>query len=228
MKTIYIVRHGQSAANAGLPTSDPALIPQTELGWQQARTIAGLLDVEPSAVITSNYERAKDTAIPFCERWKATPTQEPLLHEFVTLSPAVVGGMDLKARAPLVDAYWQAADPHRRHGLDSESFHDLASRVRGFRSLLDGLAHDTVIFGHGMWFALLIWQLQHFGCDDSESMSAFRKYQLALPMPNCAVYRLLSTGNDGTWAVHFDNALHQRLHGSSREVETRAATMAGA
>lgn len=36
MKTITLVRHGESEANAGLPSSDPALIPLTATGIAQA------------------------------------------------------------------------------------------------------------------------------------------------------------------------------------------------
>lgn len=36
MLTVHFVRHGESAANAGNATSDPALIPLTEKGWEQA------------------------------------------------------------------------------------------------------------------------------------------------------------------------------------------------
>ncbi|MDR2188599.1 MAG: histidine phosphatase family protein [Azonexus sp.] len=35
-KIIHLVRHGESAANAGLPTTDPGLIPLTPRGQAQA------------------------------------------------------------------------------------------------------------------------------------------------------------------------------------------------
>lgn len=210
MPDIYIVRHGQSAANAGEVTHDPAQIPLTSMGRQQAVDLSTLLDIRPSAIITSHYKRAKDTALPFSQRWEVEPSELPLLHEFVTLSPGVVNGTSVDFRKPMVDAYWEAADPVVQHGSDSESFTQFSGRVSEFRDRLDTLQHETVIFGHGMWFAMLIWQLQGFGWQDGLSMATFRRYQLALPMPNCGVYVLRSQGQ-GVWAVSFLEHIYRKL-----------------
>lgn len=40
MKLVRLIRHGESAANAGAPTQDHASIPLTEHGDQQAREVA--------------------------------------------------------------------------------------------------------------------------------------------------------------------------------------------
>ncbi|MBK9617194.1 MAG: hypothetical protein IPO35_17455 [Uliginosibacterium sp.] len=66
---------------------------------------------------------------------------------------------------------------------------------------MNALPDATVIFGHGMWLAFLVWRLLGFGeyCD-STGMWAFRGFQLALPMPNCAVFVLKQT-RSGAWAV---------------------------
>ena len=42
-------------------------------------------------------------------------------------------------------------------------------------------------------------------------MQAFRRWQLALPMSNCAVYRLRSSV-PGEWSVQFDDAIYRALH----------------
>lgn len=225
--TLYLVRHGQSAANAGEVTHDPASIPLTETGREQARKLAAGLGVQPTAVIVSHYQRAIDTAQPFCQRWGIAAVEHPLLHEFVTLSPAQVNGTTVAARKPLVEAYWEAADPQCRHGDDAESFIGFAARVSAFRETLDTLADGTAIFGHGMWFAMLIWQLQGFGWRDGLSMRAFRRYQLGLPMPNCAVYALRSQ-RSGVWSVHFNEDLFRHVHHGDAQAEARAAVMAGA
>ena len=225
MTDIYIVRHGQSAANVGEITHDPAQIPLTQTGVQQAADLASLLEITPRQVITSNYVRAKNTAQPFCQRWGLSSRELPVLHEFVTLSPSVVNGTSVDFRKPLIDAYWDAAEPQVQHGEDSESFEQFAARVNQFRGQLAALGHNTVIFGHGMWFALLIWQLQGFGWRDSLSMAAFRRYQLALPMPNCGVYVLRSQGGD-SWAVSFQEHLYRKLqHDSSSDA--RGQVMGG-
>ena len=227
MKTIYIVRHGQSTANVGMASADPARIALTDLGRQQSLKLAGLLHVAPAQVITSTYERAMDTAIPYCDKWAVTPLRDALLREFTTLSPDSVAHMDGQARLPLIDAYWKASDPQHRHGAGAETFAELAQRVRTFQARLDTLTDNTVIFGHGLWFALLIWQLQHFSDDDHDSMRAFRKYQLALPMPNCGVYRLQSS-RQGVWSVHFDSQLFRQLQEREDRTSEFQALMHGA
>jgi len=218
MSIIHLVRHGESEANAGLPTTVPALIALTDTGRAQARDLAEWFTVQPTAVMSSHYERAKDTAQPYAQRWEMTPTEDPVLHECVTLSPRVVGGTDQASRKPLVDAYWQTADPHFQHGDDSESFVQFAARVEDFRQRLDTVTDGTVIFGHGLWFAMLLWQLQGFTYGDELAMRAFRRWQLALPMPNCGVYRLTGSGAD--WAIRFDDALYRRMHHGQTPVET--------
>lgn len=230
-RTIHIIRHAQSAANAGEATHDPALIPLTALGQQQAQALATRLPPRPVAVVASHYIRAQETARPYCERWQRAAALNPLLHEFVTLSPALVAGTTMQERKPQVDAYWEASDPAARHGADSETFAEFAGRVRAFRQQMAALPDGALVFGHGMWFAMLIWQLQGFGYADSTAMRAFRRYQLALPIPNCGVYALrsqeLGPGQDD-WAVRFDEALYRQLHHGDQQSEARAAVMAGA
>lgn len=235
--TLCFIRHGQSAANAGLPTSDPALIPLTPLGRTQAQQLAHWLTMPPTAeeaasgparitaIVTSHYTRAIDTAAPLCQRHGITPRTDARLHEFVTLSPAAVAHTTAQERKPLVDAYWHTADPHARHGAGAETFTEFATRVADFRHDLSHHRSGTIIVGHGMWIAMLLWQIQGFDWHDPLAMRAFRRYQLALPMPNCAAWWLSSLPpaapgshylGDSTvptpWAMRFDQALYRRLH----------------
>ncbi|WP_458366939.1 phosphoglycerate mutase family protein [Burkholderia pseudomallei] len=55
-------RHGESAANAGDATDDPASIPLTERGAQQAIAIARRFTSPPGIVICSPFYRAQQTA----------------------------------------------------------------------------------------------------------------------------------------------------------------------
>ena len=51
---IWLVRHGQSAANAGLPTDYPSAIPLTDKGHVQSREFAQWLPHGAYAVWTSS------------------------------------------------------------------------------------------------------------------------------------------------------------------------------
>ncbi|HET6685834.1 MAG TPA: histidine phosphatase family protein [Jiangellaceae bacterium] len=64
---LYLVRHGQTAANAAgllLGRADP---PLTDLGRRQARAIADALPA-PARVVSSPLSRARDTAAAFGQR----------------------------------------------------------------------------------------------------------------------------------------------------------------
>ena len=197
---IYFVRHGQSTANAGGVTMAHAAIPLSELGRQQAALVAELLEVEPNLILSSTYVRAIETAWPFSDKTGCPITPHPLLHEFSALDAGLIEGMVTAQRRPLADAFWEQAEPELRHGPDSETFREFSARVVGFAGELPHLPQDTVLFGHGIWFALLCWKLQGFGADDSTGMLEFRRFQRALPMPNCAVYGLEQKAK-GEWRL---------------------------
>ena len=72
MRAVF-VRHGQSTGNAGLPCHDLASIELTELGWSQARQVAGGCKERPSMIVTSPYLRTQQTAAPTIERFPDLP-----------------------------------------------------------------------------------------------------------------------------------------------------------
>ena len=207
---IYFVRHGQSTANAGGVTMAHAEIPLSDLGRCQADLVAELLDVEPVLLLSSTYVRAIDTARPFSEKTGCPITPHPLLHEFSALDAGLIEGMVTAQRRPLADAFWSTADPDLRHGPGSETFREFSSRVAGFAGELQHLPQDTVLFGHGIWFALLCWKLWGFNANDATVMKEFRRFQRALPMPNCAVYGLEQAGK-GQWRLKAIEAVMQKV-----------------
>jgi len=201
---VYCVRHGQSVANAGGLTMEHSAIPLSPLGVAQAAALPSVLDVKPSLVLVSSYRRALETAGPFCARHGSLQEIHPLLHEFSALDANQLLGMGGAERRPLADAYWQACDPALRSGPGAETFFEFDARVEAFATTLPSLPDGSVLFGHGIWFALLFWKL---GGGDaivtSRGMAAFRRFQLVLPMPNCAVFALeLQPG--GQWSARAD------------------------
>jgi broad specificity phosphatase PhoE len=72
---LYVVRHGQTAANAAGQLLGRADVPLTELGQRQARALAIALEGHVERVVSSPLRRAQDTAAAFGlpvevdERW---------------------------------------------------------------------------------------------------------------------------------------------------------------
>lgn len=212
---IYFVRHGQSTANAGGVTMAHAEIPLSDLGRRQANLVAELLDVQPVLLLSSTYVRAIDTARPFSNKTGCPLTLHPLLHEFSALDAGLIEAMVTAQRRPLADAFWSAADPDFRHGPGSETFQEFSARVAGFADEMPDLPHGTVLFGHGIWFALLCWKLWGFTGADATVMQEFRRFQKALPMPNCAIYGLEQAAK-GQWRLQPEKTvMHQVAAGAA-------------
>lgn len=62
MKKIWLIRHGESIANAGQPTQDHSMIPLSPLGIKQAQDLALTITEKPDLIVTSPYLRAQQTA----------------------------------------------------------------------------------------------------------------------------------------------------------------------
>ena len=204
MKTLIVIRHGQSTANAGEITKAHESVPLTPLGERQAQAISRELAWQPSQIFVSGFLRAQQTAAPFCRRHAQDAIILPVLNEFSTLDPALIQNMNGAERRPIIEAYWQRADPAQRMGEQAESFIEFDARVSSFLPLMAELPDRAVLFGHGMWLGLLIWKLLGFsGACDSLYMKAFRRFQVGLPMPNTAVYTLHDAAQDA-WQVKAD------------------------
>jgi alpha-ribazole phosphatase len=173
--------------------------------------IAERLPEEPSRILVSPMIRTRQTAEPYCKRCSVQPETIPELAEFSVICPTLIAGLSGSQRKPFVEAYWADSDPHRRMGPSADTFMEFNERVGEFEKRMQGLLDGTVIFGHGIWFGLLVWRLQGNRATDGDDMRRFRRFQLALPMPNCAEYELIS-GAEG-WAVR---AIEKRRNDASR------------
>jgi broad specificity phosphatase PhoE len=138
------------------------------------------------------------------------PKTQPLLNEFSCIDPARIQGMNGEQRRPIADAYWELGDPAKRLGENADTFQEFEQRVAAFILDLDILPDKTLLFGHGIWFGMLIWKLLGFSANDCEGMKAFWRFQLGLPMPNCAVYYQESPV-PGHWRLRADEASTRRI-----------------
>jgi alpha-ribazole phosphatase len=232
--TILLVRHGQSQANAGGVTLENPLVPLTPLGELQARALAPWLPQAAAAIWSSPFKRALDTAKPYCERLGANAATHEDLREFEVIDTVQMRDSPFAERNAAVMRFWQTAEPDLRTGPAAESFREFHQRITRVRTrFLPSLPDGTVIFGHGMWMALLLWQLWGFEQLDPAAMIQFRRFQLGFPMPNAALYALTHTSL-GNWELKAHEAamravavigqgFNQRAHEDAEPAEPATA-----
>lgn len=211
MRTVLFVRHGESQSNAGGPSLPHADIPLTRRGLRQAHALASLLPQAPGHVLCSRFLRARQTARPYCRRVRAMAQQHPLLHEFDSLDFSLIEGLPSERRRPLADAFWARGQAHERSGPQAETFAEFATRVQRFIDIeLPNLPDASVLFGHGQWMGLLAWRMLGFDALADDGMRRFRRFQMGLPMPNGAVYRMEEL-SPGQWRLQVQPGVAQVL-----------------
>lgn len=101
-RSVRLIRHGESSANAGHASDDPHLIDLTDLGRQQALEIAASFQEQPDLIIHSPMHRAVMTAMPTMQRFPGVPVLEMDIQEFTYLDPLRCKGTTLCASVPLL------------------------------------------------------------------------------------------------------------------------------
>ncbi len=210
MKQLLFVRHAQSVTNAGGITMERDVVPLTPLGQHQADELAEALNVIPSKILVSGLLRAQQSAEPFCKHFNMQPEVWACLNEFSMIDLKLIAGYTREQRTPVAEAYWAESDPHKRIGIEADTFLEFNARVAEFHSRMHELPNDTVVFGHSTWFSLLVWRLLGHRAEDGPGMARFRRFLLGLPVPNGSVYRL-NQASTGKWSVQFDADLQERI-----------------
>ena len=187
----WLVRHGQSASNAGLPAVGAANTPLTELGHRQARELARRVDRQPDLLVVSAFIRSQATADPVRERWPKADCETWPIQELTYLSPARCVGTTKETRQPWVDAYWRNCDLDYLDGPDAESFRTFMARLEEFHRRLCALNGGLVIaIGHGQFFSAYLMGLEK-GFDATPGwMKEYRLGETARPMANCEIVEL--------------------------------------
>jgi broad specificity phosphatase PhoE len=187
----WLVRHGQSASNAGLPAVGQGDVPLTELGFEQAHAVAQRIDRQPDLLILSSFLRARATAEPILARWPRTRCETWPIHELTYLSPTRCLGTTAEIRRPLIEAYWQRCDPEYVDGSDAESFAAFMARLRGFHERLMELDGDFVVaVGHGQFFRAYLVGLAEGFVVTPPWMANYRATETAQPMANGEIIEL--------------------------------------
>ena len=182
MAILFLIRHGQSAGNAGLPTENHATIPLTEKGKEQAQLLADSWWDEPryrDYILSSPFTRAMDTAKPTIQRFPDAPVEiDPDLREFTYLSPASCVNTTKEERRPRVDAYWERMDPDYLDAEEAESFSDLVERTSRFLKKVRAYPKKSQIFvfSHMMTITCIKTLIDKPDLDVQERMKIFRSY----------------------------------------------------
>lgn len=187
----WLIRHGQSAANAGLPTQGHDDVPLTALGLEQAAAVARRVDRQPALVVSSPFLRARGTAAPILARWPATRHETWPIQELTYLSPARCHGTTVEGRRPIVADYWRRCDPDYLDAPDAESFRSFLARLRAFQERL--LAIDggfVVAVGHGQFFRAYTIAIAEGFEASAAWMTRYRAVETASPLGNCEIVEL--------------------------------------
>ena len=183
---LWLVRHGQSEANAGLRSAHAATIPLTALGRTQAEAVARRFPEAPRFIAVSPYTRAQQTAEPTIARFPNATAETWPIEEFTYLAPERCANTTSAERLPMVREFWGRADPDWVDGPGVESFREFFARVReALESARSLEVPFAALFTHGQFLQCAMWQLA--GHTDASEMAALRAFMDENPVPNAAV-----------------------------------------
>jgi len=183
--TRWIVRHGESAANAGGATFDPGDIPLSARGEAQARDLAHRLTGAPDLIVHSPFLRTYQTAASTIARYPDAPIVVWPIQEFTYLSPHRCAGTTAMQRRPMVEEYWRRCDPAFVDGAGAESFSAFLARVRLLHvRLQDAPEAFIIVFAHGQIMQALRLITAMPDADDRTLMALFPAHDRDNPIAN--------------------------------------------
>ncbi len=203
MKKIYLIRHAQSESNAGQAVRPNHQINITDVGKTQAQELADWLSANVTEPVTeifvSQYLRTQQTAQPYLQRTKRTATVIDELHEFNFLDFDTIKDLSFDDIRVIADDFWQQHSAHRASEV-TDSFEHFVARVQKVRAYFDALPDGTyLVFTHGMWIGMLVWQLLIGDSPRLYNMKKFREFELATRPKNCEVLLLAPAGIKKVW-----------------------------
>lgn len=203
MNNVRLIRHGESAANAGQATLDHSTIPLTPKGFEQAHLVALSFNHPPALIVASPFTRAHSTAMATAAVFPHTPFETWPIQEFTYLEPARCTGTTVADRREWVEAYWAKADPGFTDGEGAESFLDFIARAQSFlERLAEHPARDIVAFSHGQVINAVAWLIDRKPLSiDGAAMLDWREYEIANHIPNCGECLLSKDTDETGWKV---------------------------
>lgn len=192
MIVVWLIRHGESESNVGLPTTKPTEFTQlTERGHRQAQAVAATVPT-PDLIVTSPYLRAKQTAQPTIAQFPSCPQTEWQVQEFDYLAAPphiVINRVEI---LQLCKAYWQQRNPHFRDQGIAESFASLIKRVSELFERIHQLEGKTIlVFSHSGFIRAVLWSCLNQQLEATpRSMDKFCNFTQSVRVPNGAIVKL--------------------------------------
>lgn len=158
MKTVYLVRHGESEDNAGTHLVQGPETPLTKLGHEQARFIAERASkLEFEVIIASQMRRAQQTASHIAEKTGKSIVTEPLIAER-SMPTSVIGKPrdDLEVEKIMARREESMVDASIRVE-DAENFSDMSARAgRAMEYLAARPEKKILVVSHGIFLRTLV------------------------------------------------------------------------
>ena len=158
MKTIYFVRHGSTEQLEKRVWQDPG-VPLSKKGQEQARFVAQRFASIPiNVIISSEMQRALDTAHAIAEVTRMEVAPSPLFHEL--LRPSEIRGKskdDPKSSALFEELDRRFRQDSTEKYSDEESFFDLRSRAAEAVQFLENhQAKNICVVTHGTFLKTMM------------------------------------------------------------------------
>ena len=159
MKTIYLVRHGESEINVSHAFMDDAPPPLTELGKEQSRYLAKRAKkLTFDVIIASPFERTKQTAEMIVKE-TGHPIEYSELFTERTMPTSLVGKSrsDPDAKKLYDTAVRSSCEPGSEKVEGTETFEEMKERAgQALRFLEQRSEEDILVVGHGFFTKMLI------------------------------------------------------------------------
>ncbi len=155
MRKIYIVRHGQTDTNElDIVSGENGVL--SEKGKQQAQKLAErFLHVNFDHLLTSDYERAVETASFIAEAKGKTLVTEPLVRELGRPTEFLGKSRTSPEYLAFLNTFDENINDPNWHFSDEENFFDIFKRVEELFVKLEALDGDMVIVSHARIIALM-------------------------------------------------------------------------
>lgn len=193
LKEIWLVRHGESIANAGAATQDHITISLSKKGQEQANQISLLVPYQPDLIVTSPFIRTHQTAEPILKRFPGAKHEVWEVQEFTYLSPPTCAGTTAAERYQQVNEFWERSDPDYVDGPGAESFRQFITRAQAACDRLSRLSEGFILmFTHAQFIRAMRLLKGSNERDIHKLMSCFRELPRA---NNCEITKWETTKN---------------------------------